>query len=66
MKKPGKTQKFTAAPKEGKKKRMGGASMSALFGVTPKKPDPDVRPLSTGAVKAARRSRDKRLKNALI
>jgi hypothetical protein len=60
-------QKFTAAPKEGKKKSVRGRGMKVLFGdVTPKKPDADMKPRSPGTVKAMRAARAKRLNNVLI
>lgn len=57
-----KKQKFTTAPKEGKKK-MTGDDFGAMFARSPKKPESDMPPRKRGSERSARIAR---LSNKII
>lgn len=61
----GAPQKATSAPKEGSKTKLDG-KFGGLFGVTPKKPEPDMTPRTARGDKAVRAARMSRLKDVKI
>lgn len=65
MRTPARKAKNTTAPKMGRSKSIGH-SMGGLFGVTPKKPEPDMPPRTRAAEGRSRQARMKRLDGKLI